>query len=140
MFDNRDQRRDFARSGGHLPADAPDWAVDDAWDRVERAREWAHLTDNAYNYRIASGVPDTSFDEPTVDALDALADAVADGVDGEAIHEAVFETARAHDLEPATLFAAAYRLLFDREDGPRLGPFLADLDREFVVQRLRREA
>jgi lysyl-tRNA synthetase class 1 len=140
MFDDRDQRAAFARSGGHLPADAPDWAVDDAWDRVERAREWARRTDNAYNYRIAPAVPDTSFDEATAAALDELATVVADGADGEAIHEAVFEIARAHDLEPSTLFAAAYRLLFDREDGPRLGPFLADLDREFVVQRLRREA
>jgi lysyl-tRNA synthetase class 1 len=36
-------------------------------------------------------------------------------------------------------FAAGYRLFFDDEEGPKLGPFLARLDREFVVARLRRE-
>jgi lysyl-tRNA synthetase class 1 len=36
-------------------------------------------------------------------------------------------------------FTAGYRLFLDEDQGPRLGPFLAALDRQFVVRRLRLE-
>jgi lysyl-tRNA synthetase class 1 len=38
------------------------------------------------------------------------------------------------------LFAAGYQLFLGQEQGPRLGPLLAAMDREFVLARLRREA
>ena len=44
------------------------------------------------------------------------------------------------DVSTGEFFATGYRLFFDEETGPKLGPFLADLDREFVLRRLRREA
>lgn len=37
-------------------------------------------------------------------------------------------------------FAAGYRLFFDDTQGPRLGEFLGELERDYVVARLRREA
>jgi lysyl-tRNA synthetase class 1 len=42
-------------------------------------------------------------------------------------------------VEVSDLFGAGYRLFFDQPQGPRLGEFLGDLDRTFVVKRLRRE-
>jgi lysyl-tRNA synthetase class 1 len=73
-------------------------------------------------------------------ALDDLADFVAAGNDGEAIQAAMYETARAHDVEVGDFFAAGYRLFFDDTQGPRLGEFLGELERDYVVARLRREA
>jgi lysyl-tRNA synthetase class 1 len=52
----------------------------------------------------------------------------------------MYETARRHDIEVSDFFAAGYRLFFDDTQGPRLGEFLGDLERDFVVRRLRREA
>ncbi|MFB6153736.1 MAG: lysine--tRNA ligase, partial [Halodesulfurarchaeum sp.] len=83
---------------------------------------------------------EVALDAATADALDDLAAVVADGADGETIQGEFYEAARRHDLEPASLFEAGYRLFFDQPQGPRLGEFLAELDREFVVDRLRREA
>ncbi|MDY7082796.1 MAG: hypothetical protein SXQ77_10415, partial [Halobacteria archaeon] len=34
-------------------------------------------------------------------------------------------------------FSAGYRLFLGQDSGPKLGPLLAALDREFVVERLR---
>ncbi|EMA52266.1 lysyl-tRNA ligase [Halococcus thailandensis JCM 13552] len=84
-------------------------------------------------------LPDAEFDDDTGRALDELADVVEAGHGGEAIQSEIFETAREHDLDPGDLFTAGYRLFFDTDQGPKLGPFLAELDREFVVRRLRRE-
>ncbi|UOO96557.1 lysine--tRNA ligase [Halococcus dombrowskii] len=139
MTDDSELREKMARRQEHIPEDASESAVEAALGRVEYARTWAERTDNAYNYRLATDLPDVSFGGDTRQALDELADVVEAGHDGEAIQSEIFETAREHDLDPGDLFTAGYRLFFDTDQGPKLGPFLAELDREFVVERLRRK-
>ena len=139
MVDDPALREKLARDEGHIPDDADDATVEAALARVERARNWAERMDNAYNYRLQADLPDTEFDDATTDALNALADVVAAGHDGETIQSKIYDTAREHDIEPGDLFEAGYRLFFDETQGPRLGEFLGDLEQEFVVDRLRRE-
>ena len=140
MTDDRDLRLEMARNEGYVDDDTPEWAVEAALERVDRARAWAERMDNAYNYRIQETLPDVEFDEDTVAALDDLADFVAAGHDGEAIQGEMYETARRHGVEVSEFFEAGYLLFFDQPQGPRLGEFLGELDSEFVVRRLRREA
>jgi lysyl-tRNA synthetase class 1 len=172
MTDDPTLRTELAGRQSHLPENASERAVSEALARVNHARTWAQRTDNGYNYRLATDLPETDFDAATEAALDDLA-SVVEAVDasaadtdadidtdvdidtdagsehgnekksedaGEAIQSAIHESAREHDLDIGDFFAAGYRLFFDAEQGPRLGPFLAELDREFVVRRLRREA
>ncbi|ACV12142.1 lysyl-tRNA synthetase [Halorhabdus utahensis DSM 12940] len=140
MTDDPALREEIARREGHIPEDAPEWAVEEALERVDRARAWARRTDNAFNYDLKrEEMPDVDFDAETAAALDDLADFVATGADGEAIQAEIYELAEAYDLDVSDFFAAGYRLLFDLTEGPKLGPFLAKLDQEFVVGRLRRE-
>ena len=140
MVEDREFRIQMARDEGHFTEDTPEWAIEAALERVERARRWAERCDNAYNYRLQRDLPDHDFEPAVADALDALADFVAEGHDGEAIQGEVYETARDHDVEVSDFFEAGYRLFFDETQGPRLGEFLGELEREFVVSRLRREA
>jgi len=140
MVDDEDFREQLARDEGHIDEDTPEWAIEDALKRVEKARNWAERVDNEYNYRLQSDLPAVEFDADVAAALDDLADFVAAGHDGEAIQGEIYETAKRHDVEVADFFAAGYRLFFDETQGPRLGEFLGDLEREFVVGRLRREA
>jgi len=141
MTDDPALREEIARKEGHISEDAPEWAVADALARVERARTWARRTDNEFNYELKrSELPAVDFDADTEAALDELADFVAAGHDGEAIQGEIYETAKRHDLDIGDFFSAGYRLLFDETEGPQLGPFMAKLDREFVVRRLRRDA
>jgi lysyl-tRNA synthetase class 1 len=138
MTDDAALRETMARRSGHIPDDAPEWAVEDALDRVPLARNWAVRTDNEYNYRLAEELPDVDFDGDTEAALAELAEFIeAEEPDGEALQEAVYETARGNDVEVGDFFTAGYRLFLDEDQGPRLGPFLAALDRQFVVRRLR---
>ncbi|WP_324759789.1 lysine--tRNA ligase [Haloarcula montana] len=141
MTDDPDLREEIARREGHIPDDAPEWAVEDALARVERARNWARRTGNAFDYELKRAeLPDHDFDAATEAALDELADFVAEGHDGETIQGEIYETAKRHDVPVGDFFAAGYRLLFDDTEGPQLGTFIAKLDQEFVVKRLRREA
>jgi lysyl-tRNA synthetase class 1 len=139
MTDDREVRVQMACNEGHFTDETPEWAVEEALERVEKARAWAERMDNAYNYRLQVELPDADFDASVAAALDDLADFVAAGHDGEEIQGEIYETARRHDVEVSDLFGAGYRLFFDQPQGPRLGEFLGDLDRTFVVKRLRRE-
>jgi lysyl-tRNA synthetase class 1 len=139
MTDDRDLRVRMAENEGHITPDTPEWAVDEALERVPRARAWAERMDNEYNYRLQADLPTVSFDPTTEAALDDLADVVAAGADGERIQSAIYETAREYDIDVGDFFGAGYRLFFDETQGPRLGEFLGELDREFVVRRLRRD-
>ena len=141
MTDDPDMRIEIAKKEGHIPVDAPADAVERAMERVDLARTWARETDNEYNYELErAAVPTVDIDPSTGAALDAVADVVEAGGDGDDIQAAIFDAARQHDLEPAEVFQAGYTLFLGRRDGPQLGPFLATLDREFVVARLRRDA
>jgi len=140
MTDDRSLRASMARRSGHIPEDAPSWAVDAALERVPRARAWAVRTDNEYNYRLAEELPEVAVGESEAAALDALAAFVErESPDGDALQEAVYDTARDHDVPVGEFFALGYRLFLGQEEGPRLGPFLGALDRTFVLRRLRRE-
>ncbi|WP_153952532.1 lysine--tRNA ligase [Halosegnis longus] len=138
MTDDDELRATMARRSGHLPEDASDEQVERALARVEKARAWAVRTDNEYNYRLAEELPEVAFDDATTNALADLAEYIeTEQPDGETLHEEIFETARDHEVDVGEFFTAGYRLFLDEEQGPRLGPFLAALDRTFVTERLR---
>ncbi|MES3517914.1 MAG: lysine--tRNA ligase, partial [Natronomonas sp.] len=140
MTDDPDLRVEMARRSGHLPPEADDAAVETALRRVEKARRWAERTDNAFNYRLAAELPDAEFDADIEAALSDLADLVErDDPDGDTLQEAIHETAKTAGVGAGDLFEAGYRLFLDESEGPRLGPFLAALDTNFVVDRLRME-
>jgi lysyl-tRNA synthetase class 1 len=141
MTDEADLRVTMAERAGHLPPDAPEWAREAALGRIELARTWAERTDNEYNYELAESLPDVEFDGNVEAALDDLAEFIErESPDDETLQGEIYETARRHDVDVGAFFTAGYRLFLDAEEGPRLGPFLAALDRAFVLKRLRREA
>ncbi|RLM90386.1 lysine--tRNA ligase [Halobellus sp. Atlit-38R] len=140
MTDDRDLRIEMARNEGYVDDDTPEWAIEEALERVDRARTWAERLDNEYNYRIQEDLPEVDVDDAVAAALDELAEFVAAGHDGEEIQGEMYETARRHDIEVGDFFEAGYLLFFDQPQGPRLGEFLGELDTEFVVARLRRES
>ncbi|MDZ7688059.1 MAG: lysine--tRNA ligase [Halobacteriales archaeon] len=122
---------------GHLPDDATEAQKQDALRRVELARNWALDFDNQYAVRVLDEAPDVSFDDATCAAFEELADVVESGASPDEIQNTVFETAREHDLGVGGFFSDGYRLFLGQESGPKLGPLLAALDRDFVVERLR---
>jgi len=141
MTDDPALREEIARREGHITDDDPDWAIEAALRRVELAREWARRTDNEFNYDLKrQALPEHDFDAETEQALDELADFIeAEHPDGDGLQGQIYETAKQHDIPLGEFFGAGYKLFFDEDQGPKLGQFLANLDEEFVLGRLRRE-
>ncbi|KTG08906.1 lysine--tRNA ligase [Haloprofundus marisrubri] len=138
MVDDPELRRQMAKNEGHITDETPEWAIEDAMERVEKARTWAKRMDNEYNYRLQTEMPDVDLDDDVADALADLAAFVEDGHTGEEIQGEIYEAAKRHDIDTGDLFQAGYLLFFDQTQGPRLGEFLGELEQEFVVKRLRR--
>jgi lysyl-tRNA synthetase class 1 len=70
--------------------------------------------------------------------LRRLAEALRPGMNGEEIHALVYEVAKQVGLPKATAgFEAIYRAFLGQPKGPRAGWFLAFLDRDFAVGRLK---
>ncbi|MEW6721668.1 MAG: lysine--tRNA ligase [Candidatus Micrarchaeota archaeon] len=64
---------------------------------------------------------------PASENVKKLIASLSDSMDALAIHNAIFEFAKANSIEPKKLFAEAYRALLGKERGPRLGKLLAAL-------------
>lgn len=74
--------------------------------------------------------------------LDALADSVeaADGIgDGQAMHEMIYDAKEKADVKPNEAFQALYEVLLGQSFGPKAGWFLASLEQDWLVKRLRRK-
>ncbi|WP_336364376.1 lysine--tRNA ligase [Halalkalicoccus salilacus] len=140
MTDDPELREEIARREGHVSEETPEWAIEEALSRVERARTWARRTGNEYDYELQrTDLPAVDLDPEVERALEDLASFVEEHDDPEEIQGEIYEAAKRHDVPVGEFFATGYRLFFDQEQGPKLGPFLAKLDREFVLARLRRE-
>lgn len=83
----------------------------------ERATELT-ATQCAFLHRLAARLPDVPQED---DALQA----------------ALFDVARFTPIAPAQAFKALYRVLLDRDSGPKAGNLLAFLNQDFLLKRLR---
>jgi lysyl-tRNA synthetase class 1 len=73
--------------------------------------------------------------------LSTLADAVAaKTLDGQAMHDAIYEAKETAGLKPNEAFQALYRVILGQDSGPKAGWFLASLDQEWLAKRLKLEA
>ncbi len=70
--------------------------------------------------------------------LARLAEALRPGMSGEAIHALIYDLAKEVGLDKATAaFEAIYRVFLNQTKGPRAGWFLAFLDRDLALDRLK---
>ena len=58
--------------------------------------------------------------------------------DAESIHNRIHEILRSGNMDPKEGFSIFYRVLIGKTRGPRLGYFLSNLDRDWVMERLKR--
>lgn len=73
---------------------------------------------------------------------DLLADRLeqAGELDGQAMHDLIYDSREIADIKPQEAFQALYRLILGKDSGPKAGWFLASLERTWLIRRLRRQA
>ncbi len=83
----------------------------------ERAHELSQ-TQRAFLHKLADVLPETAWDD-------------------DALQSKIFEVARMTPIDQPLAFKAVYRVLLDREAGPKAGNLMAFLDSGFVAKRFR---
>ena len=109
--------------------------------RIASAREWVEkYAAEEEKTRLQTTLPARAEELTQTQRafLRRLADALADAAwEDEALQTTIFEAARLTPIDQAAAFKAIYRVLLDREAGPKAGNLLAFLDRKFVLDRFR---
>jgi lysyl-tRNA synthetase class 1 len=82
-----------------------------------RAQE-LNAAQRAFLHRLAEALPPTAWDD-------------------DSLQTKIFEVARLTPIDQPVAFKAIYRVLLDREQGPKAGNLLAFLERDFVIRRFR---
>lgn len=107
--------------------------------RIQAARVWlAHYAADEEKIIVRERMPERASELSA--AQRAFLRAVAAQLPGapaddEALQALVFDAARMTPLPAGDAFKAIYRVLLDRESGPRAGSLIAFLDRDFVMAR-----
>ncbi len=112
--------------------------------RVPYAKRWLEcFAPEDVKFSVQEKLPEEakSLDESQRRFLGRLGARLVDGMDGEAVHQAIYETAGGFEgVKPGELFQAIYLSLLGKPRGPRAGWFVALLGSLFCKRRFEEAA
>ena len=126
------QRTGYEADEGELEAElyyVENWLQDYASERVR--------------FQLQQDMPESSeLSQAQKGFLSDLADSIAsrDELGAEWVHETIYSLKDRHDLAPAQAFQSIYWVLLGQNSGPKAGWFLATIDRDWLLRRLKLEA
>ena len=90
-------------------------------------------------FELQKGPVETELSDVQVKYLKGLVEKIkvapADA-DGEWFHKAIYEFKEELDMQPKELFVTLYKVLINKDSGPRAGWFLSTLPRDWLIARL----
>jgi lysyl-tRNA synthetase class 1 len=120
---------------GLVPKDLTNADVERALDRLRRASNWNKMF--ARGAETWAGGTHEVTDQRLFRSFRALREKLAEAdLGGDEIQELLYQAAREAGVSSSEFFREAYKLFLGQEHGPRLGNFLATLDKGLVLSRL----
>ncbi|MEK6982992.1 MAG: lysine--tRNA ligase [Nanoarchaeota archaeon] len=123
---------------GHLPEDATKPEIQYVKERLNFAKKWVNeFAEEQYKFQLQKNVPrDIALSQRQKEALHFLADKLKKGKWTEqSLFNELYNIAKNEViLEPKELFKAAYKVLLNKEKGPKLAPFILALGKEKVAK------
>jgi lysyl-tRNA synthetase class 1 len=108
--------------------------------RVVNVRNWltSYAPDSA-RFEVQEALPDAvkNLSDEQRAGLVELASRIQGGVAAKDMHDLVYAVAEETGIPVSKMFQAIYTSLLGKRSGPRAGYFMASLDREFLLDRLR---
>jgi len=98
---------------------------------------------DSVKFALSDTIDPNDFTDTEKQFFSALAEKITgapEGTDGVWFHQSIYELKDSLNLEPKVMFSALYRVLINKESGPRAGWFLSILPRDWLIKRLRLEA
>ncbi len=133
IFQNEEDAIDCMEKTGHYNKDEHERI----FDRLHRAKIWLKkYAPEELKFEVQKHAPkNIGLSEKETEALHETAKALKDnGYDEKALHAKFFEISKSLDISTKDFFKAAYKVLLNKENGPRLAPFIIALGKEKVIK------
>ncbi len=107
--------------------------------RVKHVIYWLdNFAPDIIKFSLQETLPDIKLDDKQKEFLKAYLDLILSGEwKAEELHENVYTASKQSGINPKNGFKIMYKILLDKESGPRLGYFLTTLGKEFVIRRIK---
>lgn len=111
-------------------------------ERAKYAKAWlSKYAPDRYKFEVQKEMPEAAanFDDSQKRALSGVYTFLMENpnVTGEELHAKLHEIRKESEVEPKAFFSSIYLSILGKESGPQAGLFLANLDRDFLLERLK---
>ena len=93
-------------------------------------------------FQLSDSIDESDFSQNERVFLNKLADKIVDApenADGAWFHQEIYDLKESVNMQPKEMFTCIYRVLINKNSGPRAGWFLSILPRDFLMSRLKFE-
>jgi lysyl-tRNA synthetase class 1 len=127
---------------GHVPENLTDEDIERIRLRIRLAKNWVEkYAPEDVKFSLLEKPPEIELEPEVREAMLEVAEWLEEHgkftVDD--LNNAIFDAAKKRGIPSKKWFKALYNVFIGKDRGPRLAPFLASLEREFVIRRLRME-
>lgn len=107
--------------------------------RAENADYWLEkFAPEDVKFEVKEKLPKISIDEKQKEFLSSLSEKMSPiNWEAEAIHNAIYDTSESVKIPIKTAFESIYKIILGKDKGPRAGYFLSNLDKDFVLKRVK---
>ena len=107
-------------------------------DRVKCIKQWIqHYAPESVVFEIQKEKPNIKFDDLQKKCIKLLIEKMKEVEwSPEDIHNSFYELQEKNEIPAKNFFKIMYNVLLNKERGPRLGFFLATMNKEFIIERL----
>ncbi len=140
-------REDMAQTRAILERTGFEEPVREQWPVIERelvfVKNWlAKYAPESVKFAVQDELPPVELSDAQRAFLGKVAETIETEKDlnGQGMHDAIYAASQVADVKPGQAFVALYRVILGQDSGPKAGWFLASLDHDWLVKRLREGA
>ena len=124
---------------GQIPKDLNKEDEGHLKQRTEHARFWLdNFAPDMVKFEVKKKIPKVNLTKEQKKFLSALTDGLS-SIEWEAenIHNVIYDSSEKEKIPIKTAFKTIYQIILGQEKGPRAGYFLSNLDKDFVLKRVK---
>ncbi|MCF7861433.1 lysine--tRNA ligase [Candidatus Woesearchaeota archaeon] len=127
-----DNALEMLKASGHIEA-PDDEEKEYIKDRLDFAYRWVNeFAPDQYKFTLRETPTKMSISDSERKALNELVNALESDIDARSLHDKIYEIAKGNGMKPSEFFSLCYKILIDREKGPRLASFLIMIKEQAV--------